>query len=369
MNKKYAYRPSSLGRVRLCPGSVSLSEKLIREGKVKSSGSPEAMEGTLLHRCVEENDIPPELNEEQISAVQKCMDYKADRTQQAYPDSQVYEVYNEKALHLYDTREGFGHLLSGTIAYLGFEGRSGFIIDWKFGRLPLPEESVMLQLACYSAMAMQHYELETVSAFVYMPRGGWEYKVKFEGGADHLIENIIKPVIAEAEKEDAPRASSFEACQYCTALLRCPEAMENVEALQRISNKGQGPVIDPETVDQTIEKIKISEKIGKAYLAEAKKYYEDGGSSQNWGMISRKGSLKIDGGTRSVYDLVSRDLTQDEFMTICRVSLPKLRKLYIEKKGLDKKKGTEDFERALEPLTSRGKDVQVLQKKRDQTND
>ena len=127
--------------------------------------------------------------------------------------------------------------------------------------------------------------------------------------------------------------------------------------------------MDPATVDDMIEKIKIAGKIGDEYMREAKAYYENGGESSRWGMISRKGSLKLDGGTRSVYDTIRESITVEEFMSVCRVSIPKLRKLYIDKKGTDKKSGTDDFDRAIEPLTSRGKDVQVLQKKRDQTNE
>ena len=365
MNKRYAYRPSSLGRVKLCPGSVALTEKLIREGKGGGFNSPEAQEGTMLHRCVEQNEIAPDLNEEQINAVQKCIDYKTDRVVQAYPDSQIYECYSEKALHLYDGVD-LSHLLSGTIDFVALEGRSGFIIDWKFGRLPLPEVSVMLQLACYSAMTMQHFELDTVAAFVYMPRGGWEYKVKFEGGADNIIKNIILPVLKTAETEGAPRQSSFEACQYCRALQHCPEAMANLDEIAKLDVVSP---VDPETVDDMIEKIKIAGKIGDEYMREAKAYYENGGESSRWGMISRKGSLKLDGGTRSVYDTIQQTITIEEFMSVCRVSLPKLRKLYIDKKGLDKKSGNEEFDRAIDPLSSRGKDVQVLQKKRDQTNE
>ena len=364
MDKRFAYRPSSLGRVKLCPGSVALTDSLIREGKGGGSSSPEAMEGTLLHRCVEEGTLPAELNEEQTNAVQKCMDYKADRTMQAYPDSQHYETYNEKALHLYDPKD-LNHLLSGTIDYVGIEGRSGFIIDWKFGRLPLPEVSVMLQLACYSAMVMQHFELDTVAAFVYMPRGGWEYKCKFEGGADKLIDEIIVPVLELAEAEDAPRFSSFEACHYCNALMHCPEAQANIAKVEEV---GEQRVIDPETIDDTIEKIKIVEKIIKTYMTEVKSFYEDGNESERWGMTSRKGSLKIDGGTRAVYDTISQSIALDEFLSVCKVSLPQLRKLYCEKKGVNEKVGREDFERAIELLTSRGKDVQVIQKKRNQTN-
>jgi len=371
MDKKYAYRPSSLGRVKLCAGSVALTEELIRDGKGGGFNSPEAQEGTLLHRCVEQNSIPLELNEEQISAVQKCMDYKCDRVQQAYPDSQLYETHNEKAMHLYDP-EDHSHLLSGTADFLCFEGRSGFIVDWKFGRLPLPEVSVMLQLACYSAMAMQHFDLDNVVAFVYMPRGGWEYKVKFTGGADALIKEVILPVLKAAEVEGAERSSSFEACQYCRALQHCPEAMANLDEivdLAGVNSDNRTPAVDPETIDDMIEKIKIAEKIGKQYMEQAKKFYNTGGESPRWGMQSRKGSLKVDGGTRSIYDTISESITIEEFMATCRVSLPKLRKLFIEKKGLDKKKGTDDFNRAIEPLTSRGKDVTVLQKKRDQTNE
>ncbi len=363
MNKRFAYRPSSLGRVKLCPGSVALTEQLLRDGKGGGFNSPEAQEGTLLHRCVEQNDLPPELNEEQTSAVQKCIDYKADRVMQAYPDSQIYETYNEKAMHLYDG-DDLSHLLSGTVDFLCFEGKSGFIIDWKFGRLPLPEVSVMLQLACYSAMAMQHFELDTIAAFVYMPRGGWEYKVKFEGGADKIIREIIRPVLAQAEKEGAPRASSFEACQYCRALQHCPEAQAN---LDEVSKMEVSSPIDPEKIDDMIEKIKIAGKIGDEYMREAKAYYENGGESERWGMQSRKGNLKIDGGCISIYDTIRQSITEKEFMSVCRVSLPKLKKLYIEKKGGDKKASTDEFERAIEPLTTRGKDVQVLTKKRDQT--
>ena len=171
-------------------------------------------------------------------------------------------------------------------------------------------------------------------------------------------------------RTEAPRKSSFEACQYCNALLHCPEVLANLDTMVKIGrNMGDSPAIDPDTIDDTIEKIKICDKIGKAYLEEAKSFYNDGGHSEKWGMQSRKGSLKIDGGTRSVYDLVSHSISIEEFMATCRVSLPKLRQLYTEKKGLDKKKGAEAFEKAIDPLTSRGKDVQVLQKKRDQTND
>ena len=319
----------------------------------------------MLHRCVEQNEVAHDLNEEQANAVQKCLDYKADRVMQAYPDSQTYEYHSEKALHLYDGVD-LSHLLSGTIDFVCIEGRSGFIVDWKFGRLPLPEVSVMLQLACYSAMAMQHFELDTVTAFVYMPRGGWEYKVKFEGGADKVIKEIILPVLELAEAKDAPRKSSFEACQYCRALQHCPEAQEN---LDEVSKMERGSPVDPATVDDMIEKIKIAGKIGDEYMREAKAYYENGGESSRWGMISRKGSLKLDGGTRSVYDTIRESITIEEFMSVCRVSIPKLRELYINKKGTGKKSGTDDFDRAIEPLTSRGKDVQVLQKKRDQTNE
>ena len=368
MDKEYAYRPSGLGRVKLCPGSVALSEKLIREGVGKGTGSPEAMEGTMLHKCVEDNDIDRNLNEEQISAVQKCIDYKSDRVYQAYPNSDTFESHNEKSLHLWDGEEGFGHLLSGTIDFLAFEGDSGFIVDWKFGRLPLPEVSVSLQLACYSAMAMQRYDLKTVDAFVYMPRGGWEYHIRFDGGAEYIVENIIKPVIREAEEENAKRESSFEACHYCPAILHCPEAISNVAEVTKLD--GGGPtIIDPETVDNNIEQIKIAEKVGAAYLKEAKAYYVDGGTSSRWGMISRKGSLKVDGGTNAIYDLVAGSLSREDFMSVCRVSLPKLRKLFTERSGKDKKTGEEELNTVIEPLTSRGKDVQVLQKKRDQTND
>ena len=212
----HEFSPSRLEQFRLCPGSYYMQQGLPEEDNEWSK------EGRLLHNAVATRCLDG-LNDEQTTAVQKCIDYLNSVIE---PGDTV--LYEEKVTIIDED----GTILTEGIAdviVVNPERGKAVVIDWKFGYNPVKNVNENIQVATYAVGVMQRFGVTDCDAVVFQPRINLRSQYLFTN-AKAIIANI-RTIIKRAQNRVLVLRAGEAACRYCRARLNCPALRLNFHRL------------------------------------------------------------------------------------------------------------------------------------------
>ena len=346
---------SELQRAYYCPTSPH------RQARVPESESgPEAVEGTMLHSAVarvyQDNDYSG-LNPEQAQAVMKCVEF-------------IREI------------EGFGGVGFET-SYFLFECMTAVkiidmevtpdvdiyhnakhvsIIDFKFGRLPIPWPADKdMQLLTYS-LAVHNFQNNPtypfrVDVYRFHPRFPYDksrHYVSYQGDREYWQrwENVIKNVIAGCTTYAVAIPGEAQ-CRYCRAKGICPE-------FQAWSVPAPIPTVPitftkdftPATLANVLEwkdRIALINRMWSDAEALAKRAIEAGTPVPGWELKPGNMVRKI-ANTRDARYRLSKRLSHDQIDDCCEFKLKALEKIFQDEYQSSAKRANEMLSLILDGL-------------------
>ena len=202
--------PSGMWAVKICPYTAKLC---YGEPDRESEASKR---GTLLHEAVYNDEVLASLEGEDKKIVEDIRD----KFIKPIKDNPQYKINHELRLELHDKE---GKLLTwGLIDYLvvSNNGKTGQLLDWKFGFKPVDTFWYNAQLKCYSAMAYQNFpKLKEIYSMPVQPAVG----ISFDNMAHSTREENYEDFLKEAEEvvklgteaTEADAKPNGEVCCYC----------------------------------------------------------------------------------------------------------------------------------------------------------
>ena len=298
--------PSRLDRRKLCPGSGKMEAQAGPE-----VGSPEASEGTMLHGRTVSRDFDG-LDDEQADLVMQCLNVMDGI---AGSGGEPEWVKQEYPMELDDE---YGNVLTaGTPDVVTLYPDHVKIIDWKFGRAPVDQDS--LQFVAYAALAMANLDRTEVEFTVFQPRVSRE-PITWEMEGRGVLLDRISEAIEGTKGPGLNLIPSKTACTNCKALSFCP-AVER-EALQLAS--ADLAVIPPERAAEFYEKATIVGKRVSQIKDEIKRMALDGDVPGIW--------LKTEQGNRQAMDPMAAaeatGMSTADVLQVAKVSYKDLETLF-----------------------------------------
>lgn len=318
--------PSALKYIEICPSYRSSNES-----------SPAAEEGTLLHLACETNDLSS-LTEDQSKLVDTVLKYM-----KKVRDGSTFVLKERKV----SIELNVGDVLFGSIDELIVfkDEKRADVCDYKFGRNPIEEANVNPQTLAYAIGTFQLFPyLESITVHFIIPRRDELLRHTFTRDDLPSMINRIKLIVERAHLDPPMYNPNTEGCGWCGNRARCPALADK---LLPIAKKYSSSVddfeialldkMDPALIDDPaiIGKMKsvaqIVDKWGDAVNKRALQMaVEEGTEIPGYNLHFRAASAKIKD-TQGAYDSLSNDLTPDEFMSACSVSVPALTKAVKEK--------------------------------------
>ena len=348
----HPFGPSRLGPLADCPGSYNLT--LGDEDETNQDSE----EGTILHAAVAARitgeEYPkgyPALDIEQREQVEACVEF-AERLSILAGDKLA--IFTERPLSLHTPTGIWNPYGTVDCIFLSEATRTAWIIDWKFGRSELEDKHAALQMAGYSALVLQNFDVDTVHAYVFQPRLGRTYEATHTN-ADAIVERILG-IRAACLKPNAPRTPSADACRYCSAKTRCPELTAQSFAVAKTNDRLP---TTPFEVDALYDKIQAAKKFLKKLEEEVKGRIREG-MSDEWTVQEKSGKRKISK-PAGLYKALASTVDVSEFIALGSWPMAGVRGL----SGMKPK----EFNELLEPYVSKGDDYTAIVRKRKDNDD
>jgi hypothetical protein len=293
----HPHGPSAIGNP--CNGAFRLSQIAPPQ-----AANEDADEGTLLHSAVASGNMDG-LDDEQQRAVEACLAEAANCRELAGPGAVAYreariDIFRADS-EIQTTRDHDDPLLSfGTLDFIAISGSTGYLRDWKFGRMAAPLAAD--QLACYAAGAFQRWgDLKTIHASTCQPRARQHEVSAVYHRADlpGLLERIIAKIEArEAWTVDQPLVTG-EHCQHCRAALICPRRKAEIGSLQAAANHWPVETMDGATVAGLLPVAKRAEKL-VALIRDRAKMLAQSGDLPGYRLVEVRGRERMDATTLDI---------------------------------------------------------------------
>lgn len=205
---------SGMQRLFLCPGSWQAEKKCPVEEE-----SEDAALGTMLHACMEQGTTPKD--PEDAEAVAWCREMEASLCEKHLGmKKDLADVQTMREVRLFE-RE---HLFSGKPDMVAIWNRKAFVVDYKFGRLPVTAAECNLQLSALAVLVMDHCEVDEVFVCILQP-----YASRKEPAVCRYTREIVerarmffRSCVKLAQDDHAPLKPDERACRYCRAQSSCP---------------------------------------------------------------------------------------------------------------------------------------------------
>lgn len=275
----HPFSPSTLNRLSLCSGSWKMTKDIPEPPQ-----SADASEGTMLHALIASNNGEAfekelaTLTEEQQSAVVDCLSFRmglhddADKVMSEYHVSVKDEDGNE--------------LTAGWVDFVVIHPNgTADIVDWKFGRTPVPEANRNFQLAAYALGIMQEFKVTAVTAHIYQPRIAQHTYYTFEKPIAILVN--LKRIISNAQSDTISLTASDEACRYCRAASTCPACNARYGLVP--ADIQQNMLSDPAKLLDLWERAQMASKLVDAIKQAVTDYINEHGSLGEWTLEQRAG--------------------------------------------------------------------------------
>ncbi len=283
----HPFSPSTLQRLSLCPGSWRMSKDIPEPPQ-----SEDAAEGTMLHEAVANGKIDG-LTAEQESAVIDCLAIRESVTLAGDKTLSEYKVTVKT--------ESAEELTSGYIDYAAIHtDKTADIIDWKFGRTPVPEANRNFQLAAYALGVMQTFGVTSVTAHIVQPRIAQHTFYTFANPA--AILHNLETIIGKAKSETIILSASDEACRYCRAASTCPACNQRYGLVP--ADVQNNMLTDPAKLLNLWERAQVATKLVEQIKQAVTNYINEHGSLGEWTLEQRAGRREVSD-TDALYERVS----------------------------------------------------------------
>ena len=306
----HPFSPSTLNRLSLCSGSWKMTKDLPEPPQ-----SEDASEGTMLHALIASNDGEAfekqlaSLTEEQQSAVVDCLSFRmglhddADKVMSEYHTSVKDEDGNE--------------ITAGWIDFVVIHpDNTADIVDWKFGRTPVPDANRNFQLAAYSLGIMQEFGVTAVTAHIFQPRISQHTFYTFEKPIAILVN--LKRIIAQAQSDTIHLTASDEACRYCKAASTCPACNARYGLVP--ADIQQNMLTDPAKLLVLWERAQMASKLVDAIKTAVTDYIKEHGSLGDWTLEQRAGRREFND-NHAVLTRVCNILSRDDLSECYSISV------------------------------------------------
>ena len=334
----HLYGPSSLPRREKCPGSARMEKDL------PGFETEQASEGTRLHAEIAkaitttfDGCVNPEIADETVSRMFSHFVHIV-TTDGAITSSAEYRERIDKNEEFqvkveYPLEFCYCGIVqySGTADVLIVTDDRVIVIDWKTGRREVEPAEENTQTAAYALAAMQMYNRDKASVYIYNPVIGQDTHADFSDKS--ALARYIMGVIAKCESEDAALVPGEEQCRYCRAAYHgtCP-ALAKTAALTATKAEEIVPlpalsVLPAETICDLKAKCDLIGKLAERIDAELKRRLENGQSCGPWKIKETSGGREITDINRA-FELSG--LPDSVFLTACTCSAAKLEKAYCQ---------------------------------------
>lgn len=351
-------RPSKLQQYAACPGSYQMQFGMPDEPSL------EAEEGTILHACVAKNTVEG-LDAEQEEMVLSCRAFLEARIAASCLGTATFEQPIE-------VRNAAGNLLTkGTCdVLLTGKGDHCEVIDWKFGRVPVPDAARNLQLAAYAIGAMQLVKASSCTVHIYQPR--IKHHAEYTFTQPEAILSNIQTVIARATKKVLILNAGEEQCRYCKAKAVCPAFRKTCDSLA-VARDNADALATPETLADYYSRAQIAKKFVATIEDAMKAYLDEHGEccGYHYKEVAGKRECTDIAGLHCAVDGV---ISPSEFLECCTVSISSLEAAFIEKLcataavsggKITKKDAKAKFAEMTERFVGRGKSTRRIERKED----
>lgn len=313
---------SGIAPLALCPGKFNLEKGL------PDVTSEAAEKGTRIHSHLAGESIKLEHDDQLIA--DKCMEqFDAVKIAMQLPNTSITHVSKEKRLW-------YGEEYSGQLDLINHYGDEvALIIDWKTGRVAQSSAAENIQLRAYAVLLKKNMpDLKKIYVAIIQPMAGEPSVAVYDEEALEIAESEVLAIIRAAYEPDAPRNPSSDACKYCKAKAICPEArgVMNQVAIKR----DDVPALTNEVIAEYLEKAEIIEDLIEALKLEAKARLLAGEEIPGRKLQSGRTSRSIRN-PEAAYTAVADVMCGEDFASCCKVSIPKLEKLFAEAANLKPK--------------------------------
>ena len=357
MPTHHLYSPSRLQRIHDCPGSVRMESMC-----PPVENTPDASEGTMLHKVIAGCGGEEHLDTEQSGAIESCREF-------------MHSLYHEDGTKWYsefevDVQDEHGEILTqGTMdVLLHHADNTADIIDWKFGRTPVEEAANNYQGAAYALGVFQLLGVKSVTFHIFQPRIFAHTQYTFTNPRNILIN--IRNIINRAKSPELILNAGDTACRYCAAKSICPAFSARFRALEPTQNETSA-LADPAVLLDYWNRAQVVERFLKELKEAVTDYCKEHGNLGEWYIQERAGRREI---TNSV-ELCTRlnsYITAAEWRQCNTVNLGKLTDLIVEKlkaaatangEKLTTKAAKDKVESIIGDLIQRGEPSAVLTRK------
>lgn len=208
---------SGMQRIFLCPGSWQAERKCPADEE-----SEDAALGTILHAHMEQGTTPED--PEDAEAVDWCREMeKALCEKHLGMNENWMEVQMDREVRLFEK----DRLFSGKPDMVAVWGRKAFVVDYKFGRIPVSPAECNLQLSALAVLAMDEYEayhVDEVYVCILQPYASRKEPAvcRYTRESVEQARAFFQSCIKLAQDGHAPLKPSEKACWYCRAQSSCP---------------------------------------------------------------------------------------------------------------------------------------------------
>jgi len=323
----------------ISPSSLNYRKQCRQWAKSELSDSRYAEEGRLLHAAME-TDTPDALDGEQLRIYDTLLSFLAPLQ---YGAVQVFrEIRLEIQLN--------GHTTFGTCDRLIIRpGGLGHLIDFKFGRLSVPEANQNLQALAYAVGAFDLFpELHRIQAWLLVPRRDEASHVVLDRvdlpGYRAQLSQLFDELVVDAPATPSP------ACDYCGKLATCPAVAQRAlviasaydPALAALSGvEFHASRMTTQQIDEwALPMSRTLEKWVSAVKAEALARILAGEEFAGHALAERARPQTVDD-ANAAYTAVADLMTLDEFHATVTVSAAKLRAVVRNNAGRGQKDAAE----------------------------
>lgn len=208
---------SGMQRLFLCPGSWNAERKCPHDEE-----SEDAAMGTMLHACMEQGTTPED--PEDAEAVAWCREMeKALYEKHLGMKENWTDVPKVREVRLFER----DRLFSGKPDMVAVGVRKAFVVDYKFGRIPVSPAECNLQLSALAVLVMDMFKegaADEVFVCILQPYASRKEPAvcRYTRESVEQARAFFRACIEQAQDEHAPLKPSEKACRYCRAQSSCP---------------------------------------------------------------------------------------------------------------------------------------------------
>lgn len=296
--------------------------------------------GTLQHKAVETRDLSILPEEEMKAAALKCI--------------QVLETLEEGADQILreEILEICGGRTFGSADEIIIKGREALLVDFKFGRLPVPAVATNLQIWSYVLGVFDRWpKLKTVTAWILAPYQDVVDKHTFHRSDRPAMKEKILGILARAElyaqtRDPKMLRKSTDACQYCSHLGVCEataplavEAVAKYEPLEALTDAHSSGITCQSRMARALAYAPILEKMAESIRFHAKQLAEQEGGLRDengdllYELVTKNSPRSLDKSkvADAVEALREAGLSDGEILSVSDISIPRAVDLVVDK--------------------------------------